>query len=75
MKDTTKNIDVHGELFEIPPDSRARHFGVVLLKYFNNVDTTPFFMIDSLELGANYPTMMRSPFTFQGIYMQILCYI
>ena len=42
VKDTTKNIDICGELFDIPLDYHARHVGLILLKYFKNVDATPF---------------------------------
>jgi len=42
VKDATKNIDVCGDLFEIPLDYRARHAGSIPLKYFKNIDATPF---------------------------------
>lgn len=42
MKSATKDIDVRAKLFDIPLDRRARHVGLIPLKYFKNVDATPF---------------------------------
>lgn len=42
MKEATKEIDVHRELFNIPPYYPTRHRGLIPLKYFRNVDATPF---------------------------------
>ncbi|WP_250519249.1 hypothetical protein, partial [Caballeronia sp. ATUFL_M1_KS5A] len=42
MKYATNKIDVHGELLDIPLSCRSSHVGPIPLKYFNNVDATPF---------------------------------
>lgn len=42
VKEATKDIDVHGEFFNIPLDLPARHKGMIPLKYFSNVHAIPF---------------------------------
>lgn len=42
VKQVTKDINVRGELFDIPLDCPARHRSLIPLKYFRNVDATPF---------------------------------
>ena len=41
-EESTKDIDVRGELFDIPSDRPIKHRGLIPLKYFRNVDATPF---------------------------------
>lgn len=42
VKYATKNIDVRGELFDIPLNYPTRNVGLIPLKYFKNVDATTF---------------------------------
>lgn len=74
-KDATKDINVHGELFDIPVECHARHRGLTRLRYFKNVDAVPFVYHRFVGAWVQFPTITMSPFTFQNIYMWILCYI
>lgn len=42
VKDAAKNIRIRGELFDIPLECHDRHACPIMLKYFKNVDATPF---------------------------------
>ena len=42
VKEATKNIYICGELFDIPLECHDKHACPIMLKYFKNVDATPF---------------------------------
>lgn len=55
MKATSKDIDVWGQLFDIPLGHCARHHGLIPLKYFKKVDVDPFVYDRFIEALGQFP--------------------
>lgn len=76
VKDVTKNIDICGDSFDIPPECRARHAGLIPLKYFKNVDATPFVYDRFNRAWGHFPHHEHVPIYFaKHIYAEFVIHM
>jgi len=75
LRYSTKDINVHGELFDIALDHHVRHVDLIPLKYFDNVDVTPFVYHEMIGGWGQFPHHDQVPFSLESIYMKSMWYI